>query len=83
MSVPTQGGIKRNIAIQITANETTEVTAIVNNLKSDSVVVVSPNTLQGSTAGGGYISTKTPATGVIGLTSQAGDTSVYDIVIFN
>lgn len=78
----TNGDFKRNIVTQITADEGTAVTTVVNNLRSDSVVLLSLNTEQGSAPGQAYVSGKVPSTGVIEITSRTNDTSIYDVVIF-
>ena len=74
------GQLKRQIIGQITANETTEVTISVPNLKADSIVFASLNTVGGTPAGQPYISTKNVGTDTVGFKAATGDTSVYDIV---
>lgn len=78
----TNGELKRNIVGQITANGTTEATLTVSTLGADSVVMFSLNTVGGTPAGAPYISTKNTSTKTIGLKAAAGDTSVYDVVVF-
>lgn len=77
----TNGAIKRQIAGQVTANGTSEVTLSVPVLEADSVVVLSLNTVGGTPAGAPYISSKDTTTNTIGVKSVSGDTSVYDVVV--
>lgn len=74
------GAIKRQIVGQITANETTEVTIDVPGLRPDSVISLSLNTVGGTPAGHPFVSSKNVETGVVGITSFTGDTSVYDVI---
>lgn len=76
----TAGAIKRQIIGQITANGTTEVTISVPNLKEDSILIASLNTVGGTPAAQPYVSTKNVSTDTVGFKAAAGDTSVYDIV---
>jgi len=75
------GEIKRYIAGQITANETSEVTLSVGTLRADSIVLFSLNTVGGTPAGAPYVSTKNLTTKTIGMKAAAGDTSVYDVIV--
>jgi hypothetical protein len=76
------GDIKRYIQGQVTANGTSEVTITVPNIEATSVVVVSLNTVGGTPAGAPYVSTKNVSTNTIGIKAAAGDTSVYDVLVF-
>lgn len=78
----TNGAIKRQILGQITATGTSEATLTVPHLEADSVIVFSLNTVGGTPAGAPYVSTKNTTTNTIGMKAAAGDTSVYDVVVF-
>lgn len=78
----TSGEFKRYIAGQITANGTTQVTLVVGSLKADSVVLYSLNTVGGTPAGAPYTFSKNVTTNTIGMKAAAGDTSVYDVIVF-
>lgn len=79
MSNATVNMIKRQIAGQITANGTADVTITLPNLKADSIVIPVLNTAAG-TPNNIYISAKNVTTGVVTFKSAASNTSVYDIV---
>lgn len=76
----TAGAIKRQIVGQITANGTTAVSITVPNLKEDSILLPSLNTVGGTPDGAPYVFSKNVTTGAVEFKSAAGDTSVYDIV---
>jgi len=59
------GEFKRYIAGQITATGTTGATLVVGNLKEDSVVLFSLNTVGGTPAGAPYASTKNTSTNTL------------------
>lgn len=75
------GEFKRYIQGQITATGDTEATLVVDNLKADSVVLYSLNTVGGTPAAAPYTSTKNTSTNTIGMKVASGDTSVYDVIV--
>lgn len=78
------GEIKRYKVGEITANGTTEVTLTIPNLKLGALIVVGLNTVGGTPAGQPYVSSFDPATtNVVGFKAGAGDTSVYNIYVYN
>jgi hypothetical protein len=78
----TNGAIKRQIQGQITANGTTAVEFSVPVLDADSVILLSLNTVGGTPAGAPYVFAKNLTTKVISFKSVAGDTSIYDVLVF-
>ncbi len=82
MSTLTTGQIRRQRQGSFTANGTTEVILKVDPLEAGSVVIVSLRTVGGTPAGHPYISTKNLTTKTLGFKAAAGDTSVYDVIVF-
>jgi len=82
MSTLTTGQIRRQRAGSFTANGTTEVTLKVKALEAGTVVMVVLRTVGGTPAAHPYISTKNVSTKTLGFKAAAGDTSVYDVIVF-
>ena len=82
MPTLTTGEIRRQKAGTFTANGTTEVTLKVKVLEASSLVIVSLRTVGGTPAAHPYISTKNVSTKTLGFKAAAGDTSVYDVIVF-
>lgn len=82
MPVLTTGEIRRQRAGSFTANGTTEVTLRVKALEAGTAVMVVLRTVGGTPAAHPYISTKNVATKTLGFKAAAGDTSVYDVIVF-
>ena len=78
----TSGDIRRYRAGSFTANGTTEVTFRVKSLDAGTVVIPVLRTVGGTPAGAPYISTKNVSTKTLGFKAAAGDTSVYDVIVF-
>ena len=76
------GELKRYIAGRITANGATTVSLKVKTLEAKSIVLYSLVTVGGTPAGAPYTFSKNLTTKTIGVRAASGDTSVYDVVVF-
>jgi len=72
---------KNGVPLTVTANGATPVAVADPKITGSSVVILSLKTANGATAGQANVVVLTPGTG-FSIASQAGDTSVYNYMVF-